>query len=181
MAIRITQANVSGFTGDSEELIPVELGQFYLPSAVEILDNFSVDIIVEGVIEDPLDPLIVTYEYATDVTSSFDWASIGVTFTKINNYTIRLTGPVNNIFTNQYYEFKMADYSIQVLPADTELPFFGLIRYQMPNPTVIMKTFPFEAELPTTGLEEFEMSQWYSWRFQVAVANIAAANARGLK
>lgn len=182
MTVRITQANISGFTGDSE-LVPVdpEQAQFYIPSAVEILDNFSIDLIVEGVIQDPLDPLIVTYEYATDVRSSFDWSSIGVTFTKINDYTVRLSGPATNIFTNQYYRFKMTDYTEQILPADTELPFFGLIRYQMPNPTIIMKTFPFEADLPTSGTEQFDMFQWYSWRFQVALANIAAINARGLK
>jgi len=189
MTLRITQANVSGFSGDSE-LVPIdpEQAQFYIPSAVELLDNFSIDLIVEGVYGDPSDPMLVTYQYATDVRSSFDWASIGMTFTKINPYTVRLTGPATNVFTNQYYRFKMADYTEQVLPADTELPFFGLIRYQMPNPTIIMKTFPFEADTPagivggtTSSTEEFDMFQWFSWRFQVALANIAAANARGLK
>jgi len=189
MTIRITQANISGFTGDSE-LVPVdpEQAQFYIPAAVELLDAFTIDLIVEGVYPDPIDPEAVTYKYATDVRSLFDWSSIGVTFTKINDYTVRLSGPATNIFTNQYYRFKMTDYTEQILPADTELPFFGLIRYQMPNPTIIMKTFDFEADLPADAItmapastEEFTMSQWYSWRFQVALANIAAINARGLK
>jgi hypothetical protein len=189
MTLRITQANVSGFTGDSE-VIPVdpEEGQFYIPSAVELFDVFSIDLIFEGVYVDPIDPLIVSYQYATDVRSTFDWDSIGITFTKLNDYTVRLTGPAENVFTNQYYRFKMTDYTEQVLPADTELPYFGLIRYQMPIPTIIMKTYPFEADLPADALslapattEEFNMFQWMFWRFQVALANIAAANEKGLK
>lgn len=183
MALRITKTNISGFTADSE-MIPTdpEQAQFYIPSALELVDNFSVDIIVEEIYVDPLDPMIISYAYVTDVRSSFDWSSIGVTFTKLNDYTVRLTGPASNVFTNQYYQFKMTDYSLQILPADTELPFFGLVRYQMPNPTNIMLTYPFEAKSPTLGTyESFNMYQWFFWRFQVAVANIAAANARGLK
>ena len=190
MTVRITQTNVSGFTGDGE-LVPVDplQAQFYIPSAVELIDNFSIDLIFEGEYPDPVDPLIVTYQYATDVRSSFDWSSIGLTFTKLNDYTVRLTGPATDVFTNQYYRFKMTDYTEQVLPADTELPFFGLIRYQTPNPTIIMKTYPFEVDLPAGAViggpaastESFNMFQWFSWRFQVALANIAAANERGLK
>ena len=188
MTIRITQANVSGFTGDGE-MIPVEpeQSQFYIPSAVELLDNFSIDLIVEGAYPDPADPELFTYQYATDVRSSFNWSSIGVTFTKINAYTVRLTGPANNVFTDQFYLFKMTDYSEKVLQANTTEPFFGLIQYQMPQPTFTMKTFQFEADIPGAVLgspndtEEFDMFQWYFWRYQVAVANIAAITARGLK
>lgn len=171
-------------------MIPVEpeQSQFYIPSAIEAIDNFSIDLIVEGVYPDAVDPELVTYQYATDVRSSFDWASIGLTFTKLNAYTVRLTGPATNVFTNQFYRFKMTDYTEQVLQADTELPFLGLIQYQMPQPTFIMKTFPFEADLPADpltpgsgGTETFDMFQWYFWRYQVAIANIAAINARGLK
>jgi hypothetical protein len=187
MTIRITQANVSGFTGDSE-VIPVEpeQSQFYIPSAVEILDNFSIDLIFEGVYTDPAD--VVTYQYATDVRSSFNWSSIGLTFTKLNAYTVRLTGPGTNVFVDQFYKFKMVDYSEQVLQANTTEPFLGLIQYQMPQPTYTMKTYPFEVDLPADALtlapattEQFDMFQWYFWRYQVAVANIAAITARGLK
>jgi len=182
MAIRITQANVSGFTGDSE-VIPVEPeeSQFYIPSATELLDNFSIDLIFEGVYPDSLDPELFTYEFATDVRSSFDWSSIGVTFTKLNNYTVRLIGPASNIFLDQFYRFKMADFSEQILQPDTTEPFFGLIQYQMPQPTFTLKTFPFEADIPGALTENFDMFQWYFWRYQVAVENIAAITARGLK
>jgi hypothetical protein len=128
MTLRITKANISGFTGDSE-MIPVEpeQSQFYIPSAVEAVDNFSIDLIVEGVYPDIANPEVFTYQYATDVRSSFNWASIGVTFTKLNAYTVRLTGPATGIFVDQFYKFKMTDYSEQVLPANTELPFLRFL------------------------------------------------------
>jgi hypothetical protein len=192
MTIRITQANVSGFTGSSGGVTPEEPeeAQFYIPAATELVDNFSIDLIVEGVYPDSTDPesITYTYQYATDVRSSFDWASIGITFTKLNAYTVRLTGPATNIFINQFYRFKLADYSEKNLPATTTEPFFGLIQYQMPSPTFVLKTYNFEADLPADSLlmipaatQSFTMSQWFSWRFQVAEANIAAINARGLK
>jgi hypothetical protein len=190
MAIRITQANVSGFTGSSGGVTPTEpeQAQFYIPAAVELLDNFSIDLIVEGIYADPINPELTTYQYATDVRSSFNWASIGITFTKLNAYTVRLTGPATSIFINQFYRFKMADLSEKNLPATTVEPFLGLIQYQMPSPTFLLKTYNFEADLPADPLvmipattKSFTMSQWFSWRFQVAEANIAAINARGLK
>ena len=190
MTIRITQANVSGFTGVSGGVTPEEpeQAQFFIPAAVELLDAFTIDLIVEGVYVDPVTPETVTYKYATDVRSLFNWASIGITLSKPNAYTIRLVGPASGIFVNQFYRFKMVDLTEKVLPANTTEPFLGLIHYQMPSPTFILKTFNFEADLPAdivtttpASTEGFTMSQWYSWRFQVAEANIAAINARGLK
>jgi hypothetical protein len=189
MTLRITQANVSGFTGDNEviEVIDPEQVQFFIPAAVELFDTFSIDLIFEAVYGDPLDPSTLTYEYVSDVRDFFDWSSIGLTYTKLNDYSIRLSGTASNIFTDQFYRFKLTDYTEQNLSADTELPFFGLIQYKMPNPTTTFITFPFEADYPTTPssstitTEQFGMVQQYFWRFQVALANIAAANERGLK
>jgi hypothetical protein len=186
MTIRITQANISGFTADSE-MLPEdpEEAQFFIPSAFEALDNFSIDLIVEGVFPDPMDPEGVIYEYATNVRSSVDWEAIGITYSKPNPYTVRLAGPATNIFIDQFYRFKMTDYSEKVLPANTEERFFGLIQYQMPNPTFIMKTFLFDADFSDNPLdlqtEQFSMYQWFFWRYEVAEANITAIMERGLK
>jgi hypothetical protein len=192
MTIRITKANISGFTGftPDRDMVPVEpeQSQFYVPTAYEILDEFSIDLIFEGVYPDVSDPLVETYEYAIDVTSTFDWAGIGITFTKLNDYTVRLQGPAIAIFTNQYYKFKMADYSEKILPPDTQEPFFGLIEYKMPDPTSIMLTYPFEVTIPADPLlggdpiiENIDMFQWFVWVFEVAEANIEAITARGLR
>lgn len=192
--LRITQANISGFSAPNDQ----GSGELILPSAYEAVDSFSVDIIFEGKyeqIDTVVDPqtgessstVSYVYQYATDVTSSYDWNALGIVFSKPNAYTVRLTGPAETVFPNQFYKFKMTDYSEQILPADTTEPFFGLIHYQMPSPTFTMKTYPFAVTIPatygsgSTVVENTSMDQWFYWKYQVAVANIAAITARGLK
>lgn len=192
--LRITQANISGFSAPNDQ----GSGELILLSAYEAVDNFSVDIIFEGKyeqIDTVVDPqtgessstVSYVYQYATNVTSSYDWNALGIVFSKPNAYTVRLTGPAETVFPNQFYKFKMTDYSEQILPADTTEPFFGLIHYQMPSPTFTMKTYPFAVTIPatygsgSTVVENTSMDQWFYWKYQVAVANIAAITARGLK
>lgn len=192
--LRITQANISGFSAPNDQ----GSGELILPSAYEAVDNFSVDIIFEGKyeqIDTVVDPTTgesssttsYVYQYATNVTSPYDWNALGIVFSKPNAYTVRLTGPAETVFPNQFYKFKMTDYSEQILPADTTEPFFGLIHYQMPSPTFTMKTYPFAVTIPatygsgSTVVENTSMDQWFYWKYQVAIANIAAITARGLK
>ena len=192
--LRITQANISGFTAPTDQ----GSGEQYLPAAYEAVDNFTVDIIFEGkyeVVDTVVDPVTgatssttsYVYQYAKDVTSTFDWNALGIVYSKPNVYTVRLTGPAETVFPNQFYKFKMADYTEQILPPDTTLPFFGLIHYQMPSPTYTMKTYPFAVTIPTTYgsasnvVENTSMNQWFYWKYQVAMANIASITARGLK
>lgn len=212
MTLRISKLNSTGFTAPQAEVIPED--QTYLDSAYEALDIFSVDIKFEGQYQEYSDPAgggEPTYVYANaiDVTSTVDWSSIGITYSKPNAYTVRLAGPATNVFINQFYQFKMSDYSVKILPADTQEEFFGLVQYQMPSPTYIMKTYPFTVTIPKENvvaavgsqpyelppyydangniiankvqIETVDMKQWFYWRYQVALANIAAANARGLK
>ena len=82
----------------------------------------------------------------------------------------------------------MADLSEQVLQPDTTLPFLSLIQYQMPSPTYTMKTYPISVTLPADPIlggsettEIVNLNQWFYWRYEVALSNIAAANARGLR
>lgn len=192
--LRITQANISGFTAPTDQ----GSGEQYLPAAYEFVDSFTVDIIFEGMYElitTVVDPSAGTmssntsyqYQYATNVTSSFDFAALGIEFSKPNAYTVRLTGPAESVFTNQFYKFKMPDMSLQILPANTTQEFLGLVHYQMPSPTYTMKEYPFNVTIPATYgdtatvVEPTTMNQWFYWKYQVAVANVAAINARGLK
>jgi hypothetical protein len=213
MTLRISKLNATGFTATQVEV--VEGDQTYVDSAFEAFDIFSVDLKFEGAYEDYVDPgappaePTYTYANAINVTSSFNWASIGITYSKPNAYTVRLVGPAVNVFVDQFYKFKLTNYTEQILPANTTQPFFGLTQYQMPNPTYTMKTYPFTVTIPkaivTTGagqpsyesapyydingnlilskvsIEPVDMKQWFYWRYQVAVTNIAAINARGLK
>ena len=192
--LRITQANISGFTAPADQSSQEQ----FLPAAYEFVDSFSVDIIFEGKyeqIDTVVDPTTgasssttsYVYQYATNVTSSFDFASLGIEFSKPNAYTVRLVGPAESVFTNQFYQFKMPDMSLKMLPANTTEPFLGLVHYQMPSPTYTMKEYPFAVTIPatygstSTVVENTTMSQWFYWKYQVAVSNVAAINARGLK
>lgn len=219
MTLRITKTNVSGFSASQAEIPDDDQAQTYVNSAYEDYDVFSIDLVFEGqyevteagTAEAPGETTFV-YANAVDVTSSFDWSSIDVTYSKPNAYTVRLVGAAKNVFTNQFYEFKMADYTTKILPPNHTETFFGLTHYQMPSPTRTMKTYPFSVIIPapaaastdpllggggfnagpyynaqgnliagTTVTETVDMKQWLYWRYQVAVANIAALNDRGLK
>lgn len=199
--LRITQTNVSGFSAPNDlNVVPTDplVSNTYLPSAYEALDAFVVDIVFEGMY--PLDTTTVDpvtgatstettyqYAYATNVTSSYNWSSKGIEYSKPNAYTVRLTGPAEDVFVDQFYKFTMLDKSTKILPANTTEPFLALNHYNMPNPTYTMLTYPFSVTIPTvygsstTLVEEVNMSHWFYWRYQVAIANIAACNARGLR
>lgn len=183
--LRVTQINVTGFTGPAE--YPAD--EINLPSALEAVDSFSVDIKFEGKYEDDTDPLnpVYTYSNATNVTSSFNWSQFGITYSKPNVYTVRLAGPARNVFTNQYYQFTMPDYTQQQLQPDTTLPFLSLSRYSKPNPISVMETYPFSVTIPatygssSTVTESYSMTQWFYWSYLVAAANIANLKTKGLR
>lgn len=191
MTVRITLLNSSGFSAPSAYEDPED--KFKITSAYEGIDNFSIDIKFEGVYPDPLSPPLEPvnfYANALNVTSSYDWASIGITLSKPNAYTVRLVGPGINVFTGQYYKFVLTDFTEQVLPADTTIPFYSLDKYQMPSPTFIQYTYPFAVTLystynGTTGsgsvIENVTLNQWWFWSYSSAVSNIASCRTRGLK
>lgn len=199
--LRVTQLNVSGFTAPSDFVVepedPLE-SNLTLPSAYEIIDDFSVDITFEGMYPNEVittDPLTgdtsttITYDYsfATNVTSSFNWSEIGLTFSKPNAYTVRLSGPGIDVFLDQYYRFVLPDLTESILPPDTTVPFYSLTKYNKPAANYVMKTYPFVVTRPVsyggtpTENENVSMDQWFYWRYQVAVANIASIRSRSLK
>ena len=208
MTLRITLSNISGFTGDNSLLPtdPDEL-QFYLPSAVESVDNFSVDVKVEGKYPvettptEPVDPggtepggteepvQEFVYADAIEIRCLYDFSAIGITYTQLSDSEFRLSGIGTDVFDDQFYKFKMVDYSEKVLPPNLEEPFLGLIQYQMPNPTFKMLIYGFEADIPESPeilvppfiTEPFELNQWWYWYYQTAVNNVLRLNSEGLK
>ena len=44
--------------------------------------------------------------------------------------TINIVGTVTNVFNSKYYQFKMPDGSIKILPPNTTENFYGIIKYQ---------------------------------------------------
>lgn len=194
--LRVT-VSATGCSAPSDSVVVTD-PVTYLPSAYEAIDNFVIDIVFEGkypletTTVDPITgesstELTYQYAYATNVTSSYNWASKGIEFSKPNAYTVRLTGPAESVFVDQFYEFAMPDYSIQRLNPNTTEPFLSLVHYSMPTPTFTMLAYPFTVTIPatygggSTVNEDHTMNQWFYWRYQVAVANIANLRARGLK
>ena len=107
-----------------------------------------------------------------------------------NASTIRLTGPASNVFTDTYYQFRMPDGSLKVLPPDTTEKFVGLVKYNMPSPTWTQKSYDFVVTIPANNTmvppmlsytETVTMTQRYYWTFETAVANVQNLVARGLK
>jgi hypothetical protein len=194
MALKITQSNATGFStvaGDELNfIIDGETGvvpDTYLPTVYEATP-FSIDLYFQGKYADPLDPLVYTYADATNNTSTYDWASLGLTYTKLTNSTCRISGSHLNPFPNQFYRFVLPDLSLEVLPPNTTTEFYSLEKYQMPSPVSVMKSMTINVTIPPDptlgtggGVQTVTMDQWVHWSYSTAVAAIAAARARGVK
>jgi hypothetical protein len=198
---------------------------------VEFVNNVPVD--NPGEDEPAYEP-----EECVDFNLGFDLSEFTINLTKINNTKFTLAGPSSNVFPDEFYQFKMADYSIQILPPTLEDPFFSLIRYQMPQPVQRLKEYDFKVlyvdhtlvapsgnwriwnssgtynmrytnssnnivvesfstlsalqtrynqlNLPfenwsSDNIKEYDINQWFFWKFQTAVNNIAALVVKGLK
>lgn len=250
--ITITQSNKSGFVtvpGDplaaiSEDGEDALLFANYIDTVFDGA-TWSVDVELVNnvpVYPDPIgeDEPTTKPESCVDFRTNFDWSEFSLNFTKLNNTKFRLAGPSANVFPNEFYKFKMADYTEQVLPPSVEEPFFSLIQYQMPQPVSTLKDFDFsilvvdhrltdpaenwriwfnqpansyrirytntsnnvvtesfstvaalitrynQLNLPfeswsSENKVNYTINQWFFWRFQTAVNNIAALVAKGLK
>ena len=189
MTVKVTQLNPSGFgavAGDPLAAITEDGSTAYsnfIPTVYEGA-TFSIDLQFQGAYASAAEPPVMTYENATAVSLTTNLSANGLTATKPNAYTYRITGSWANAFTNSYYQFKMRDYSVKVLPPTTEEDWIALIRYQMPSPTSIQKDIVFSVTIPPDPLlgghpttENVTISQWVFWNFasaRAAVINLVA-------
>jgi hypothetical protein len=116
-----------------------------------------------------------------NVTSNFNFAQYGMTLTKINDYTVRVDGPVVNAFPSQYYQFVLPDLTTPILSFNTEEEFLSLIRYQMPSSVTILLSYAFKVYSDSSTFTVAPVNQWINWLFQSAVNNINALIIKGLK
>jgi len=194
MAIKITQSNTSGFgtvAGDELNfLIDGETGTVpdtYLPTVYEAIP-FSIDLYFQGKYPSVEDPLVFTYADATNNSSTYDWASLGLTYTKLTASICRISGSHQNPFPDQFYRFVLPDLSLAVLPGNTTTEFYSIEKYQMPSPVSVMKSMTISVTVPPDpilgtggGVQSVTMDQWVHWSYASAVAAIASARARGIK
>lgn len=188
MTVRVTKSNESGFSsppGDQYVGIADPLQQqFYLQSVYEGV-TFSADLVFEGVYTDVATGLL-TYLPATNVT--FGTPDSGITITKLNNNTVRVTGPYSNPFPSTFYRFKMADYSEKILPANTTEDWIALLEYNPPTPTFIEKTFNLTVTIPPDPVlggnptnEVVTMHGWVYWSYGTARNSVISLAAQGEK
>jgi len=183
---RVTKSNLTGISSvpgdETSSLLDVN---YYLPTVLEET-SFSVDLTFDGKYSNGIGGY--TYVAATDNSTSFDWSSVGLTYTKISGSVARISGSINSPFTNQYYRFVLPDMNLQILPKDTTTPFFSLEKYQMPSPVSVMKTYSINVTLPShpvlggsSSTGTISLYQWVHWSYATAVAAIASARSRGIK
>jgi hypothetical protein len=169
---------------------------------------FSIDVKFYGKYEIPgeVDPETggagdPTYVYAnaTDHTSTFDWGSYGLTYTKLgtvgNRHTFRLVGPWQNVFPSEKFLYALE--TPPGLPPATpvleyhgsnynEKPFHSIVEYTMPSPQVETRAMPFSVNLPAAGVDSASVqnvtvSQTVYWNFDSIATSIAAIILRGTK
>lgn len=176
--------NVAGDTNNGT--VETWVASNVIPSVLEG-SSWSIDIEFYDETVDTATTL-VTRTNASNVTCSYDFAQFGITLSKPNAYTVRLTGPATNVFTDTYYEFRMPDGTIKVLPPDTTETFVGLVKYNMPNPTFTTKSYDFVVTIPAnntmvppllTYTQTVTLSQKFYWSFSTAVANVQSLVAKG--
>ena len=195
MTVRMTFTNQSGFVpvaGDQLAAVSEDGSTAYanyLPSAYEGA-AYSVDIQFFGAYTDPAAGAGATPTLlpATNVTTTFTGADYGMTITKLNSSTYRVSGPVSNAFPSAFYQFTMLDGSVKVLPPNTTEPYLSLSQYKMPTESWIELQYPFSVTIPAdpvlgtaAATETANVSQFIYWRFASAVANVQAIVARGQK
>ena len=184
MTVKVTQLNPSGFgavAGDPLAAVSEDGATAYsnfIPTVYEAA-TFSIDLQFEGAYSSAATPPVVTYQNATAVSLTTNVALNGLVATKPNVYTYRISGAYANAFPNSYYQFKMRDLSLQVLPPTTTEDWIALIRYQMPSPTSIQKDIVFSVTIPADPLlggaattENVTISQWVFWNFASARASV---------
>jgi hypothetical protein len=206
VTVLIELSNASGFPGGISGFDP-SAGGLFIPDVYQP-NIFSVDVKFYGEYEIPgeVDPGTgetgdPTYVYAdaTDHTSTFDWGSYGLTYTKLgtvgNRHTFRLVGPWQNVFPSETFLYALE--TPAGLPPATpvleyrgsnynEKPFHSLVQYTMPSPQFEMKAMPFSVNLPAAGVDSASVqgvtvSQTVYWNFDAAAANIASVISRGTK
>lgn len=117
-------------------------------------------------------------------SSSYDFESIGLTYTATSNSTATISGTTSNLFPGAYYRFRMPDGTFKVLPPDTTEDFYALVEYNMPTPTSREETYTVTITVEAAGIEPkqnvtIDLTEWHYWKYQSAVAAVKDLVARG--
>jgi len=117
-------------------------------------------------------------------SSSYDFTSIGLTYTVTSNNTARISGKTANLFPGRYYRFRMPDGTFKILPPETTEDFYALVEYNMPTPTSREETYPVNITVEAAGIEpkqnvSINLTEYHYWKYQSAVAAVKDLVSRG--
>lgn len=184
--IIVTFSNETGFSpgipGDEklDEEDPILLSRI-VDSAYEG-DTISVDISYEAEVDDGTGNMI-SANVSNNVTT-FDFNTIGLSYTKLSPSTAKLSGRVANVFPDTFYRFRMPDGTFKILPPDTEEDWFVLVEYRMPSVTSTEKFYPITITVEPEGLEprqnvDIQLTQYFYWNYRPAVATVQDLVSKG--
>jgi len=144
--------------------------------------TISVDITYTGEADDGTGNNVVAN--VSHNSSSYDFTTIGLTYTVTSNNTARISGKTANLFPGAYYRFRMPDGTFKILPPDTTEDFFALVEYNMPTPTSREETYPVTISVDAAGIEpkqnvSINLTEWHYWKYQSAVAAVKDLVSRG--
>ena len=144
--------------------------------------TISVDITYTGEADDGTGNNVVAN--VSHNSSSYDFTSIGLTYTVTSNSTARISGKTANLFPGQYYRVRMPDGTFKILPPETTEDFFALVEYNMPTPTSREETYPVNITVEAAGIEpkqnvSINLTEWHYWKYQSAVASVKDLVSRG--
>ena len=118
--------------------------------------------------------------------SSYDFAAVGLTYTKLTDSTARISGKTANLFPGAYYRFRMPDGTFKVLPPDTTEEFYALVEYNMPTPTSRDESYPVTISIDAAGIEPkqnvtINLTESHYWNYSSAVENVKSLAKRGIQ
>lgn len=147
-------------------------------------DTISVDISYTAEVDDGTGMGVMIPAEVSNNWTSFNFSSIGLTYTKLSANTARISGQVSNVFPGSYYRFRMPDGTFKILDPDTTEDWFVLVEYKMPSPTSTFKSYPVTVTVEPAGLEpkqnvSFDLTQNHYWNYRPAVAKVKSLVARG--
>lgn len=153
-------------------------GDLYLPEVYEAVYFFvEFEFLIETTTEDPeTSETTVSTSPASTVSTEFDFDLYGLTYTEIDNNTVKIEGPISNVFLDQFYQFVLPDMTEPVLPFDTDVPYYSLIKYQKPSVNQVL----FEYDFLVNNTYNTIVNQWVHWSFETAKQNIEYTIPRGL-
>ena len=183
--VTVTFSNASGFPTipDDERL---EITDQILLERTLFSDfegsTISLDISYTAEVDDGLGNLVPAN--VSNNVCTFDFSSIGLSYTKLSANTARVSGTVINVFPGTYFEFRMPDGTFKILEPDTTEDWFALVEYNMPDVTVVLKSYPVTIAVDETIYEpkqnvSFDLEQYHFWNFVPAVATVKNLVSRG--